>query len=482
MYSTSKTSLQKNALCVDLDGSLLSTDVLWESILLLIKQQPRKFFYLPVWLLRGKAHFKSQIAQLVELNSALLPVRQDVLQFLKDEKKKGREIVLATASDQKAVAEIVQRLGLFDQVLTSDGTINLSGVNKRKALVERFSDQGFDYIGDAEIDLAVWSAAKSALLVQPSKSLLKKAKRVAAVERVFKSEKNLWLEILKAIRVHQWIKNLLIFVPLIMAHKIVDGILLLQTIYAFFVFSLCASSIYILNDLFDLEADRQHPKKKSRPFAAGTVPISVGLYTIPILLSCAFLVAALTLPLSFIGILGLYIITTVAYTFYLRSTTISDIIVLAGLYALRVLAGSIATAIPISAWLLAFSMFFFLSLAFNKRYTELLLLPLDNRKNTNGRGYISIDKSSLQSMGTTSGYLSVLVLALYNNSQEVKALYSRPEVLWLICPLLFYWISRMWFLSQRGEIDDDPIVATLKDPVNYIIGAIIGLILIAASL
>lgn len=467
-------------LCVDLDGSLLATDILWESILVLLKKQPWMFFVFPLWIAKGKAYFKRQVSSQVKLNAANLPFRQDVLKYLYEEKKRGRDIVLATASDLEAAQEIAQHLNLFDKVIASEGVTNLSGHNKRKVLEENFSENGFEYIGNGTVDLPIWQVAKGALIVQPTKRLLKKAGRTASVARIFTVPQNRLQAVFKAMRPHQWVKNLLIFVPLVMAHKVADITLFIKSCYAFAAFSLCASSVYLLNDLLDLDSDRQHPKKKLRPFAAGTLPIPVGIFAVPTMLLVSFFFAYWALPLMFLALLGCYFIVTTLYSVYFKRIAILDILILAGLYSFRVLAGGVAVDVKISAWLLAFSMFLFLSLAIVKRYTELAMLELNGKKNTAGRGYRLDDMQVLQSMGTASGYLSVLVLALYINSQEVTVLYNHPMVLWLICPLLLYWITRMWFLANRGEIEDDPIVSTIKDPFSYGIGAAIAILLAAA--
>lgn len=466
------------ALCVDLDGTLIATDMLWESFLLLMKQHPWHIFTLPFWLLRGKSYFKHKIARLVEVDTATLPFRSDVLNFLQQEKARGREIVLATASDKKIADEIERQLGIFGRVIASDGEVNYSGTDKSGALIEHFGEKGFDYIGNAHVDLPIWRAARFALLVDPSRRLLSKAEQKTTVKHVFRQTRNRLLILLKAIRVHQWVKNLLVFVPIIMAHRFFDAELLLQTVSAFFAFSLCASGIYVLNDLLDLQSDRRHPRKQFRPFAAGKLSIATGVGLIPVLLLGAFSFAYLVLPMSFLGILALYFVTTTAYSFFLKKVSILDILILAGLYTLRIFAGGVATSVPISAWLLAFSMFLFLSLAYMKRYAELNVLEGNGEEGAVGRGYLMSDRHGLLSMGTASGYLSVLVLALYINSEEVTRLYNQPLVLWLVCPLLLYWITRMWFRAQRGDIDDDPLVAALKDPFSYGVGAAIAVLML----
>lgn len=467
-------------LCVDLDGTLVRTDILWECLLLLFSQQPWILLLCPFWLLGGKAYFKRQISERIQLDAANLPYREDVLRFLYEEKERGREILLATGSDQKAVESIVQHLGVFSDVIASDGNVNLSGITKCKVLEARFGYRQFDYMGNSSADLSVWQSANAAILIEPSTRLINKAKRLCPVQEVFTHQRNRLVTLLRALRVHHWVKNVLIFVPLIMAHKVNDPLLSWQAICAFLAFSFCASSVYILNDLLDLQADRQHPNKKNRPFAAGSMSISKGIITIPIMLICSVLLAIVFLPPLFTVTLVSYFIITTLYSLYLKKIPVADIMLLAGLYTFRIIAGGVAVDVRISAWLLGFSLFFFLSLALMKRCAELRLLQLAGPGEVFGRGYIRDDQELLKSMGSASGYLSVLILALYINSQEVVALYEHPNVLWLVCPILLYWITRMWFLAHRGVMEDDPIVITFKDPLSYALGIVVVVLLVAA--
>lgn len=469
-------------LCVDLDGTLIATDALWESLLLLVKSKPLSLLSLPLWLLKGKAHFKRQIAERVKLNPASLPYRENVLSFLKKEQETGREIVLATAADATVAQGVATHLGIFSEVLASDGAINLSGHRKLAALKKHSGANGFDYIGDAGVDLPLWQAAHRAYLVQPSTALHNKARRVASVGGVFTEKKNNFLSLFKALRIYQWVKNILLFVPLLMAHKVIEAELNLQALYAFVAFSLCASCVYIVNDLLDLEADRLHPHKRHRPFAAGVLPIKIGVLTAPLLLVASFTIAAVFLPLNFFIVLGLYFLLTTAYSFHLKRVLVVDVLVLAGLYTLRLFAGGIATSVSISPWLLAFSMFFFLNLAFVKRFSELHLMQESKQTKSKGRGYIVGDIELFRSIGPASGYLSVVVLCFYINSREVVLLYKNPELLLLIGPFLLYWITRMWLWALRGKMTDDPIVFAAKDPASYVIGALVAGIMIMAWL
>ncbi len=469
-------------LCVDLDGTLLATDALWESLIVLLKARPWNLLLLPAWILRGKARFKREIASRTRLDPAPLPYREDVLEFLRQERRTGREIVLATASDQIIAVGIAEHLGLFTHVLASDGVVNLSGANKLQAVLAHAAGKGFDYVGNSTADLALWEHAEHALLVSPSARLLERASRLAPVKQVFSIERRRVSDLRRALRVHQWVKNVLVFVPMVVAHRIFDLETVLSSLYAFLAFSLCASSAYIVNDLLDLESDRQHPYKRTRPFASGAFEIRTGVLMAPALLAASLLIAALLLPPLFLVELLLYFALTLAYSLWLKRVVILDVLVLASLYTIRVLAGDAATNIPVSPWLLAFSMFLFLSLALVKRYSELRLVETMNREGDKGRDYVVSDMELWRSVGPSAGYLSVLVLALYIHSLEVTVLYSTPIVLWLIGPCMLYWITRMWLLAHRGLMEGDPIVFTAKDPVSYAVGSLILLIIVAASL
>jgi len=288
------------------------------------------------------------------------------------------------------------------------------------------------------------------------------------------------IALVRALRVHQWVKNLLVFVPVILDHKLFAPEVMAKSATAFLAFCCAASSAYILNDLLDVEADRRHPTKRHRPFAAGTLSPSTGLLLVPLLLGIAFIASLGTLPTTFVELLAIYIVLTTAYSLLLKRLAVVDVLVLAALYTLRVLAGIAAAQVRFSTWLLAFSMFLFLSLAFLKRFTEVSAMEGAATEQVRRRGYIRGDREWLGSMGGASGYLSVLVLALYINSEQVVALYRAPLLLWLVCPLLLFWTSRMWLLAHRGRIHDDPIVATVRDPVSYVLGALVAVVLYIA--
>ena len=460
-------------LCVDLDGTLIRTDVLIEGLLALLKADPLYVFVLPLWLLKGKAWFKKQVADRVDLDVSLLPYHEPLVDYLRAEKAAGRELVLATASNQRYAERVASHVGLFDRVFASDSNTNLSRGHKRDRLVMSFGEQGFEYAGNARADVPIWAKAQGAVVVNGGPRLARLAATVAPVVRVFERPAFGVRCYLKALRVHQWVKNVLLFVPLAAAHRLLDLEQLAHASLAFIAFGLCASSVYVLNDLLDLSADRQHPVKCSRPFASGELGVEQGLLLVPLLLLVALAVASL-LPVQFIGLLGLYVLLTLAYSLRLKQLVLLDVLALAALYTLRIIAGGAATGTSLSFWLLAFSMFLFLSLALVKRYSELVLCRELDRQSAAGRGYQTADLEMLAQFGITAGYLAVLVLALYIDSSAVTSLYTQPMALWVVCPILLYWISRVWLLARRGEVREDPVVFALRDRLSH------GLLVLAA--
>ncbi len=469
-------------LCVDLDGTIIATDSLMESILISMRKNPFIFFLLPFWIIRGRFYFKTQIGKRVIPVPNIYPYKSEIVDYLKSERQKGREIVLATATIKPIADSVAEYLGFFDKVIASEKSNNLRANYKRDRLIELYGEKGFDYAGDSKADYSVWEAADKAILVEPSSTIENKVRKFKDEVMVFKSKSNKLKLIIREIRVYQWLKNILIFFPLLMAHKVTDVQLFANVIYAFFAFSLIASSVYVLNDLLDLESDRHHPRKKNRPFASGSLPLQLGFFMTPLLLAGGILISILLLPIDFFYYLLIYFILTTSYSFYLKKQPIFDVIILACLYTLRLVAGASAVHVQASPWLLGFSIFLFLSLAFIKRYTELLVIREQNKNESKGRGYIVEDMSLISNMGPASGYMSVLVLALYVNSKEVITLYHRPEILWFVVLCLLFWISRMWLLAFRGKMDDDPLVYTGKDWVSYVIGAIVGILAIGAAL
>ncbi len=470
-------------LAVDLDGTLIRTDLLHESALRLLKARPLTgLFVLAYWLLRGRAALKAKLARAVLLPPESLPYSVDFLAYLRAEHARGRRLVLATAADRVQAEAVAAHLGVFDEVLASDGAANLSGRAKGKALAQRFGERGFDYAGNAKVDLRVWAHAHDAVVVNGAGGLSASAAASAlGLGPLFPRARGAgFRSVAKALRVHQWAKNALIFVPIAAAHHF-DLATLQQGLLAFLSFSLLASSVYVLNDLMDLEDDRAHPRKRRRPFAAGDISI-VGAAALGVASLSASVAIALTLAPLFWAALALYFAVTTAYTFWLKRRPMLDVMSLAGLYTMRILAGAAATGIVVSFWLLALSMFLFLSLALLKRYSELHLLRASGKEKTAGRGYLVADMAMMPALGGASGLMAVLVMALYTNQPTVWETYRHPQLLWLICPLMLYWVLRVWFIANRGEMHDDPVVFAIRDKVSLAIGAMVGGLALAAAL
>jgi 4-hydroxybenzoate polyprenyltransferase len=459
-------------LCVDLDGTLIRSDLLLESFLLLLKRNALYLFAAVYWLLRkGKAGLKAEIAARVTLNPAALPYNKELLAWLKSEQAQGRELWLCTAANEKLANAVAGHLGLFSGVLASDPHNNIAGQRKADELVERFGRGGFDYCGNERRDLAIWRCAREAIVVNGTPALEREAGTVAAVVRTFPSGVKQLRAMIRALRPHQWAKNVLVLVPLFAAHRMGDLEAVVDAIAAMIAFCLCASSVYLLNDMLDLEADRAHARKSKRPFAAGDLSLSTGLVLAPALLAGAVLIAAF-LPGKFQIWLAAYYVLTAAYSFALKRLLLVDAVALAGLYTLRIIAGAGAATVALSFWLLLFSVFLFLSLAFVKRYAELDSLRRQKRLQAVGRGYHVEDLAVLQTFGAAAGYMSVLVLALYINSPDIQPLYHRPKLIWTLCVLLLFWISRVWMTTHRGAMHDDPVVYALRDRVSLGLGLV----------
>jgi 4-hydroxybenzoate polyprenyltransferase len=405
-----------------------------------------------------------------------------VLDLIEDARQHDRPVVLATASHVLLADRIAEYLGVFDVVLASDARRNLSAHIKCDLLVEHYGEGGFDYVGNSHDDVCIWKAARHAYVVNPERGVERAARRNGNVESVIQSNQPGMKDWLKAMRLHQWMKNALIFVPLLASHQVGNVGLLLQGCLAFLLFGLCASSVYILNDLLDLEDDRHHATKNARPFASGKLSIKSGLLVFPSLLIVAFGGATIFLPWQFTGALALYYAITLAYSLSLKKRMTLDVITLAVLYTMRIIAGTAAFSLSPTFWLLAFSMFIFLSLALVKRYAELNeARSRGDTEQTRGRGYFPSDLEMISSLGASSGYMAVMVLALYIHDQETIGLYTEPRIIWLACPLLLFWITRIWMLTHRGAMHDDPVVFAVRDRVSLIVGVLFGLVFWVAA-
>lgn len=451
-------------LCVDLDGTLLRSDMLYESFWSALAQDWRSILGATRALLRGKAQLKRYLADASDISVATLPYDKVVLSYIQEWRDQGGSVVLVTASDQTLATAISDHLGLFDEVYGSNGTTNLKGVTKAQFLQDRFGRGHYSYMGDAVDDLSVWKGSDHVVTVNTKPTLRQKVEEFA--ENVEHLQSIPWppQAVLTALRPHQWIKNLLVFLPMLTSHQI--GLATLGIcVLCFVAFSLVASAVYLVNDMLDLSADRAHPRKCRRPLAAGTLRISHGTGMAVGLLGVGIALSGM-LGASFLLVMLTYFCLTTAYSMHFKRQIVVDICVLAGLYTLRIVAGAVALGIDLSVWLLAFSMFFFLALAAVKRQAELVDSAFRGKLMTTGRGYHVEDLPIVAMIAISAGYVSVLVMALYVNSPDVMALYSHPQTLWGVCAILMFWVSRTVMIAHRGGMHDDPVVFAAKDGVS----------------
>lgn len=457
-------------LVVDLDGTLIRTDMLAESfwaacssdVLTPLKLIPKAF--------HGRAVLKRTLSAKTRIDPVTLPYNQAVIDYIHTWKKRGGRTALVSASDENIVRTIGEHLGIFDEIHGSDGKLNLKGRRKAQFLTERFGEGGYAYMGDNRADIAVWKTATKAITVNAGNALRASAEAACEQTDHIARQSKSFRPVLKAIRPHQWLKNMLVFIPMIAGHRI-DATTLLQSGLAFVCFSLIASSVYLLNDLLDLSADRAHPRKHRRPLASGDLSLAHGTLLAPVLLVAGIGLGTILGP-PFLLVMAGYYTVTMAYSFFLKRRVLIDIVTLAGLYTIRILAGAAATGIVLSFWLLAFSVFLFFALASVKRQAELVDSASREVLKPSGRGYIIDDLPIVSQMATSSGFVSVLVLALYLNSPAVSALYSQPAALWGLCLILLFWINRMVMVAHRGGMHDDPIVFAVKDRTSLFCGVL----------
>ena len=456
-------------LCVDLDGTLVKSDTLVDSLFVLARLHPELLLKLPIRLLRGKAALKAFVAESVSLDVVHLPYNQQLLQFLRQEHGRGRALYLTTGADDRLARRVAEHLEIFTGVLASDGATNLTGNRKLDLLRAHLDGTPFDYIGNDTPDVPLLAASAEPMVANPSLRLRMHLKaRGIRPSQTFHERSGFLKCLLKALRPHQWSKNLLIFVPLLCSHALSAG-KLLTALAAFFCFSFTASSAYIVNDLLDIESDRRHPLKRRRPFASGELSGLSGVLT-AVLLLVAGLSGGALLPGAFFSWLLVYLGVTLAYSGILKRFALVDVMVLAGLYISRLLAGSSVTQTPISHWLAGFSLFLFLSLAIVKRFSELQNLRAANMAPNNDRGYLLADMDQLRSFGTASAYAAVVVFAIYITGPDVSRLYRHSRLLWLSVPLITLWLNRVWLLASRGQLDEDPVAFALTDPMSQVIG------------
>jgi 4-hydroxybenzoate polyprenyltransferase len=467
-------------LVVDLDGTLIRSDILIETFLGLLSTRPLQAFAALLSLSRGRAALKARVAEQVALEPGTLPFSEELLVFLRAERAKGRRLYLASAAHESYVRDVAAHLGLFDGVFASNGSTNLKGATKARALIDAFGHGGFDYAGNDPVDLAVWDEARGVVAVNASADLIRTVRARFPDAVIIAPNKASLADYGRALRFHQWLKNLLVFVPAFTAHR-TDGETFIACLLAFLSFSLCASSVYLLNDLLDLRSDRDHPTKRHRPFAAGRLDLLHGAALCPATLLLA-MALGLLLPWKFLEMLGAYCVLTLSYSLYLKRTTMLDVVTLACLYGMRLMAGAAAVTVPLSPWLLTFAFFLFLSLALVKRWTELSDRIAMGKGDPVGRAYRLTDLPIIQTMAAASGYIAVMIFGLYINSATVAQLYARPDYLWAIPVILLYWISRVLILTHRREMHDDPVLFAAKDRTSLVCAGLMILVVEISSL
>ena len=466
-------------LVCDLDGTLIRTEMLDETFWAALAARWTAPFEAFASLLRGRGALKQRMAAQGTVDPALLPYRNEVVSRLRAWRLRGGRTALVTCADQAVADRIANHLGVFDEVHGSDGVRNLRGQAKADFLAARFGSGNYSYIGGSAADLPVWAGAAQATTIGLSDTLRAQVTAQEGVAHLDAEVRNFPRALMQAMRPHQWLKNLLIFLPLLAAHQL-DAVSVAQGILAFIAFALVASSVYVLNDLLDLPSDRAHPRKRERPFASGRLALRHGLWLTPGLVLTGFGLGAFLGPV-FLAVLGTYAVTTTAYSLWLKRMPVVDVCTLAALYTLRIGAGAAAAGIPLSIWLLAFSTFFFFSLAAVKRQAELVDAVQNGTGLNARRGYRAEDLPIVAMMAVGAGFVSVLVMALYINSPDVTALYSRPEVLFGIGAVLLFWISRIVLITHRGEMHDDPVVFAARDRVSLVSFALVVAFVAAGS-
>jgi 4-hydroxybenzoate polyprenyltransferase len=467
-------------LCVDLDYTLLTTDILAEQIVQFIRKNPLNILKILWFLLFGKHNLKAKLNEEIGISPEALPFRKETLDFLTAEKKKGRKLVLITASLFQIGERVNEYLGIFDEVYGTRNNTNLRGKNKAKFLVETFGEKGFDYLGDSWHDIPIWKKANKSFIVSNLPILIRKVAKFKNFGGQIRVPKISLKAIVKQLRAHQWTKNLLVFIPMIMAHSFAQEKLTLALI-AFFAFCLIASSVYVLNDIFDLQSDRKHPNKMKRPLASSLITInqSIILVSLPLLLG---LFLSFSISSQFLLIAILYILINLLYSLYFKGIYLVDIFLLTFFYSIRIYAGGIATQTPVSKWLLAFSVFFFLSLASLKRYAEVVNL---NALSTNirlDRPYTLSNSILTLLIGVASAFASVLVFILYINSDVVVQFYKNPKFLWLLAFALLYWLLFLWNLANKGKMHYDPIIEALTNKISIAIICFMFIMWLLASI
>lgn len=471
-------------LVVDLDGSLIRSDLLHEAVWQTMSRRPSAFIgsVLNFLRTRNKAKFKSDLSKSFELAPEILPYNEEVLREIRAHRDAGGSVILASASHDAQVQSIARYLRVFDHAFGSSEFTNFSGSKKAQAIQALLGTSDFIYIGNARADLKIWAVCGKAVLVTKSNRLEKMARRinqnVVVLDHDSKSNFKTWI---KQLRLYQWLKNVLIFVPVLAAYETWSLESTFKLFGAFLAFSFAASSVYIINDLYDLDNDRMHLSKRFRPIANGLVLPLHGLAVAGFLALFGISLGFVIQPL-FGALVLLYLVLTFAYSKKLKRIELVDAVVLALLYTLRVIAGGIVAQVPISYWLLSFSIFFFLSLSWVKRYAELYASLGVAKGVAPGRAYTTQDLPIIQSFGIASGFLAILIFALYLDSPLVAKNYATPSIAWLAIPILIYLLSRIWLLVQRGQVNEDPLTFVMTDKISLVSIGLIGMTLLTAHI
>ena len=467
-------------ICVDLDGTLIFSDTLAELFLRMIKHRAYYIFLVPIWLMRGRSALKYELSRRFSKYVNNLPFNGELVEYLKKEKESGRKIVLVTACEENLAKKVVSPLGLFDEIYGSGRGLNLKGYAKAEFISSKFGDGNFAYAGNSSDDIKVWERSAGMLIVNTSDRLRDKvvSSNPGKPAKVFCGCGNGFKDFLKAVRIHQWTKNLLVFLPLFLSHTYMDLLKIIACFVAFLAFSLCASATYIINDIFDIESDRLHAYKKNRPLAAGNFSVTNALIVVSLFIALS-VVLAYIVSVKLLFFLAIYAIATLSYSFWLKRIILIDVILLAILYMFRIQYGAVATDVYVSFWLASFSIFFFLSLAFLKRYVEIMDIS-GCAGAVRGRGYVESDKNMISVMGICSGMVSVLLFVIYIDA-SAKDLYEQPTNLMYASVLLIYFICSIWIAASRGKVHSDPIIYAIKSKESYIIAAAFIVIFLSAQ-
>jgi 4-hydroxybenzoate polyprenyltransferase len=463
-------------LVVDLNDTLIRTHLLWEALVLFIRAHFLEVWRLPIWLLTGRPRFQRRLAHMAMPPAATLPYDHELLAFLKNERRAGRKVVLLTDIQRRFADTVAAHVGLFDRICAPDRGDIAGSHAKARLLLDVYGEQGFDYVGNDRGGHAIWRHCRLAYTVARRPIHIGNGRFTTPIGAVRGGR---IAALFKTLRPRQWLKNLLVCMPMLAGHQI-SAVTALQSLLAFAAFSLCASSAYLLNDTLDVADDRMHPTKRNRPIAAGSLPIAAALGS-SLLLAVSSLLLCAAVDRTLLAVVAVYFVATVLYSLYLKRLLVVDVVTLSVLYSMRILAGGAATGIAPSFWLLAFSFFIFLSLALLKRHSELENLARSGADKTAGRGYTVADKGPIGIMGINSAFLSVLVFILYVESQNALTQYTSPVWLAGIVPLLVFWLSRLWILSYRGRVDDDPVLYVSRDRVSLAVFALCFVLTVAAT-